>query len=595
MIQTLWKLGYLLTRRQKWQAAGLFLLMVGGSALEIVGVGSIPAFVSILGEPETLLKYDLVRRIHDGLGIADHREFVVWFAGGMALFFVLKNAFFVGLSLVRAVYTHRSGAALANRLFRAYLHSPYTFHLQRNTAEVLRNVQGESKNVVEHVLVPGLNFVLEVLVLAGLFALLIVAAPIVSLSAFGALGLVSGLFYVFVRRRLVEHGARSQRYQGEMIQTIQEGLGGVKMTKLLGREEYFSAKHYTSARGHAHASVVRQISSDTPRLLIETTAVAALLLISLTFVARDRPLGEILPLLTLFAVASVRLVPSFNRITMAVNQMRYGHASIGVVYDDLRALERLPRDTVAPSTGAVRLTSSISLVGLRYRYPEAEEEALTDVNLTIEHGSAVAFVGPSGAGKTTVINVLLGLLEPTSGSVRVDGVDIRKDLRGWQSQIGYVPQGTYLTDSTIRRNVAFGVEDDDIDEEAVRRAIRSAQLETLVERLPHGLDSVVGEGGLRLSGGQRQRIGIARALYHDPRVLVMDEPTSDLDAETERRILEAVEGLRGERTIIVVAHRISTVRNCDELFYLHDGRLEASGSYDELLESSEGFRAIAAG
>ncbi len=593
MLDTLHKLRHLLSRREKRQALVLFVLMMLGGVLEMIGVGAIPAFVAMLDSPDRLLQYDLARQTADRLGITTHTQLVLWGAGALAVIFVLKNSYLAALAYANARYTNRRGVTIGRRLFRAYLRSPYTFHLQRNTADLLRNTQTESRNAVRQVLVPGLLIVMEALTLTTILALLFVAEPVVSLVAAAGLGAVCGSFYYVLRNKLSHYGQERQYYSGKMLQSVNEGLGGIKTTKLLGRERYFEKSFSDHASRLADASIFQSFTNSLPRLFIETAAIAGLLLIAVTFVAQGRSLSTIIPTLTLFAAASVRLIPSFNRITQSVNKLRYGHHAVDVIYDDLRALEHEAARN-GRAKAALPLDDAITMRDVHYRYPGAGEWALQGITLEIPRGSAVAFVGPSGAGKTTAVNALLGLLDPTHGRICVDGTDLREHLEGWQRQIGYIPQDIYLSDATIRENVAFGLKGEDIDEEAVRRAVRSAQLDDLLGRLPEGLDTVVGERGVRLSGGQKQRIGIARALYHNPQVLVMDEATSDLDNQTERYLMEAIERLRGDRTLIMIAHRLTTVQGCDCLFFLKDGRLDAVGAYDELLHTSRGFQAMAA-
>ena len=594
MIEILRKLRYLLSSREKWQAIGLFVLMLGGVGLEMLGVGVIPAFVAVLDNPDRLLQYDLARQAYDAVGITSHQEFILWCAGGLAVIYLVKNGYLALMVYLRTRYVQRRKVSIGNRLFGAYLRSPYTFHLQRNTADLLRNANNEATKAIDAALMPALRLTMEGLVLVGIFGLLLWAEPIVSLVASVMLGGVCGGFYYLIQHQLSERGKERQHYRGKVIQSINEGLGGIKTTKLLGREAHFQQSFFHNASRLADASIFKTVTGALPRLIIETAAVFGLVIVAVIFIAQGRPLAGIMPTLTLFAAASVRLIPSFNRITMALSQIRYGHHAVDVIYDDLCSLEAQVSTNGRAGTSAIQLRSAIAMRDVHYRYPGADDDALKGLTLEIPRGSAAAFVGPSGAGKTTAVNAILGLLTPTGGAVCVDEADISKNLTGWQRQIGYIPQDIFLSDATIRENVAFGLGDDQIDEEAVEQAVESAQLGRLLGRLPDGLDTMVGERGVRLSGGQRQRIGIARALYHNPQVLVMDEATSDLDNETERYIMEAVERLRGDRTLIIIAHRLSTVKSCDRLFFLKEGRLDAVGTYDELFRESAGFQAMAA-
>jgi len=375
-----------------------------------------------------------------------------------------------------------------------------------------------------------------------------------------------------------------------MMKTVNEGLGGAKITKVLGREEHFLRAFSENADRYAEASQFRQLMLDVPRIYLETAAITGLLAVAAMLVLREHNTRSIIPTLTLLAVAIVRMTPSFNRITTSLASIRYGRFALEAVHADL--MHFTVASTASSNGTRCVFERAITLDDVSYRYPGAARDSLSDVSLEIPRGSVVGFVGPTGAGKTTIVDVILGLLQPTRGQLLVDGRDAQSQIKEWQNQIGYVPQDVYLMDDTIRHNIAYGLTGDDIDESAIARAVRAAQLEEFVATLPSGLETMVGERGVRLSGGQRQRIGIARALYKNPSVLLLDEATSSLDNETEAAVMGAVEALRGSRTIIIVAHRMSTVRACDRLFVLRNGELVGSGSYESLLDSSQEFRRL---
>ena len=519
----------------------------------------------------------------------------MWAALGLIAVFLVKNVYLAFLAYIQARYNSGRRVAISNRLFRAYLRSPYTFHLQRNTAELLRNTNSESGSIIGGVMMPVMNLVMEALVL--------------DLRVRAAGGRRAGRDTRRLRRDRDDHGRvlpghadkieayakEEQRHRKLSVQAVNQGLGGFKDARILGREGFFLQSYAESAWFQAEAERFKAVIGALPRLFLETIAVAGMLGVSALLVAQDRPLESIIPTLTLLGVAVVRLMPSFQKITANINSLKWGEKALDAVYDDLVELEAQDREVQERLTSRAPLPfeREIRVDRLSYQYPGQEDLALRDVSLAIPKDASVGFVGPSGAGKTTIVDVLLGLLDPTEGRVLVDGVDVQERLPAWQRKIGYIPQSIYLTDDTVRGNVAFGMADDEIDDDAVWAALEAAQLRDMVEALPEGLDTTVGERGVRLSGGQRQRIGIARALYHNPEVLVMDEATSALDNQTERQFVEALEQLQGSHTLVVIAHRLSTVRNCDRLFMLDEGRLVAEGSYDELLATSEAFRRMA--
>jgi ATP-binding cassette subfamily C protein len=589
------RLSYLLNANEKRNAVILFAMMWFGALLEVVGVGAIPAFVGVISMPERLLEVEAVRFVYEALGITSVQGMVMWAALGLILVFLVKNLYLAFLSYAKARYTSGRRVAISKRLFHAYLRSPYTFHLQRNTAELLRNTNSESGSIMSGVMMPLMQIVMESMVLMFVFVLLIVVEPLVTLVVFGVLGTITVAFYRATRAKIEEYAKEEQRHRKLSVQAVNQGLGGFKDARILGREQFFLETYAESAWFQAETERFMSVISSLPRLFLETVAVAGMLGVSALLVVQDRELGAIIPTLTLLGVAIVRLMPSFQKIAMYLNQLKRGEKSLEAVYVDLVELEAQERSVYERqrTPEPMQFEREVRLDGLSYQYPGQGGYALRDVSLVIPKNAAVGFVGPSGAGKTTVIDVILGLLDPTAGRVLVDGVDVQGRLPSWQQKIGYIHQSIYLTDDTVRGNVAFGMNEDEIDDDAVWAAIEAAQLRELVESLPEGLDMVVGERGVRLSGGQRQRIGIARALYHNPEVLVMDEATSALDNHTERQFVEALERLQGNHTLIVIAHRLSTVRNCDTLFVLEDGGLVAEGSYDELMVRSDAFRQMA--
>ena len=594
MPESLNKLRYLFGPRD-WRNAFILLgLMVVGALLEVASVGAVPAFVAFLTHAEPATRAGLIREAFALVGAWSEGVRMLWAALALMTVFIVKSTYLAGFAYLQAHYLYNRQVDLASRLFAAYLHSPYTFHLQRNTAQLVHNTNNEAFRVVADVLLPGLRIVMELLVLATVLTLLLAVEPLVSLALVLLLGLPSGLFFRLVRQTIAQRGHDESHYRGQMIQAVNQGLGGVKDIKVLGRELYFLRAFSDNALGYTRAGKYKTTIYELPRLFLETVAVLAMLAVDGFFIYQGRPTQTIVPVLTLLAMAALRLVPSANRLVNAALTLRWGRPALDAVYADMKALETASGQQRRSRAGhGPAFREAIEFVDVSCRYPGAAQDALRHVSLRIEKGSSVGLVGPSGAGKTTMVDVLLGLLEPTSGCVRVDGRDIREDLAGWQRQIGYIAQHIYLSDDTIRRNVAFGVPDHDIDQASVWAAVEAAQLSELIESLPGGLDTPVGERGIRLSGGQRQRIGIARALYHRPSVLVMDEATSALDLETERELVRAVTRMTGTRTVIAIAHRLSTVKDCGQLCLLQKGRLAASGRFDDLQRTNESFRTLA--
>ena len=410
----------------------------------------------------------------------------------------------------------------------------------------------------------------ECLALLGIGTLLLLVEPLGALIVGLMFGCAAWGFHHSTHTHITRWGQMRLHHDGLRIQAVLQGLGGVKDVKLLGREGDFLAQHSAHSTQSARAEQFRATLQQLPRLWLELVAVAGMALLVLSMLAQGRDIASIVPTLGLFAVAAFRLMPSVNRVLGAVQNLRFNLAPINTMHEELKLTE--PEPTVHNIDGTA-FQHNICLIDINYTYPNSAAPVLNSLSITIQKGESVGFIGPSGSGKSTLVDVILGLLPPSAGQVVVDGQDIQQNLRHWQNQIGYVPQSIYLTDDTLRRNVAFGVPNEQIDDAAIQRAIQAAQLDWFVTSLPNGLETLVGERGIRLSGGQRQRVGIARALYHDPSVLVLDEATSSLDTATESDVMQAVTTLQGTKTIIIVAHRLSTVKQCDRLYRVEQGRV----------------------
>ncbi|HLR32576.1 MAG TPA: ABC transporter ATP-binding protein, partial [Fodinibius sp.] len=473
--------------------------------------------------------------------------------------------------------------------------APYIFHLRRNTAELLRNTTQEINVFTNHVVTNLLKMVREGVMALAILIFLFVMEPLITILVISLSGLGAGTFILLNKRKMKEYGLEEQERRSEMIKALNQGLGGIKDARVLNREEEFIDKFriesYESTRLMAYIRFIQQV----PRPVVETTAVLGMLLVAVVLLWQDRSMETIIPILALFAMGTVRLMPSVQQIVSMYTNLRYNIVSLDPIYDDLKELESYSARFIEDrkNKSKLKFSDEIELKDLNYRYPGSDEQAITGISITVHKGEAIAFVGSSGAGKTTVVDLILGLLEPNEGEILMDGVNIQDHLSAWQQNIGYIPQMIYLADETLRSNIAFGLPKDEIDDAKVMQAVKLAQLESMISRLPDGLDTIVGEHGTRLSGGQRQRVGIARALYHDPKVLVMDEATSALDNITEKQITDAIESLKGERTLIMIAHRLTTVKNCDRLYFMEDGKIIQEGTYLDLVNSNVRFREMA--
>ena len=597
-VKVIAQLWYILNPRERIEGSLLLCGMALGAMFEAVSVGLLVPFVAVLKEPDLVLRIPAAVSLLSFLNIREPQAVLIAIGLGLIGVFVVKSGYLVLLYRWLFQYVFDKQVRLARQLMTGYLSVGYTFHLQRNSAEIIRTTTETLDRFTTGFLVSLLIVLGEVLVVAALIVLLMLMEPLATCGAIAVLGIPTGLIYRSMQRRLAVAGRLAQQSVASMIQWTEQAISGIKETLLMGRASFFIDRHGYHTRRFADSHRSSMLLSATPRLVIDTLAVTAMVAIVLIIIARGQDPQSILPVLSMFAVAAIRLMPSVTRIANGLVSLRFHHAAAEVLYNELRA-------TAADRTGATSAVGgrdrssllpferSILLEHLSYHYPSMPQPAIDDVSLEISRGHWVGFIGPTGAGKTTLIDLMLGLFVPTSGRILVDGRDLQDDVSGWQRIIGYVPQDVYLMDETIRRNVAFGLPDGEIADERIWKALRAAQVDGLVRSLPGGLDAMVGERGNRLSGGECQRLGIARALYHDPQVLVVDEGTANLDNETEAAIVRTLAGLRGEKTIIVVAHRLSLVRNCDCVYLLKQGRVWNSGSYSDLLLTEPGFREFA--
>jgi ATP-binding cassette subfamily C protein len=592
---TLKKLFYILPKGDAVKLFVLFVLMLVAAALEVAGIGMIPAFVAIVADPDRVMSTEWLQPLIEMLGIGNAQDLLIWGSVVLVGIFIIKSIYIITFNYFEARFIFNRRYTISYRLMQSYMQAPYTFHLQRNTSELLRNISQEINvlinNVITNILMMGREGVVTLAILTFLFSMEpLITMLVILLSGFGA-----GTFILLNKKKMKEYGEEEQERRAEMIKAVNQGLGGIKEARVLNREDEFIDKFrieaFKSTRLMAYLRFIQQI----PRPVVETTAVLGMLMIAVLLVWQDRSMGAIIPILTLFAMATVRLMPSVQQLVSMYTRLRYNIVSLDPVYDDLKELAAFNTEFKKDrrKNNQLKLNDCIKINNISYHYPDSEVQALENISLTVPKGKAVGFVGSSGAGKTTIVDLILGLLEPDKGEILIDGVDIQQNLSAWQKNMGYIPQSIYLADETLRSNIAFGIPKEEIDDSKVLNAVKLAQLGTLIEQLPDGLETIIGENGTRLSGGQRQRVGIARALYHAPDVLVMDEATSALDNITEKQITNAIESLKGERTLIMIAHRLSTVKNCDMLYFMEEGKIVEQGTYEDLVHSNIRFREMA--
>jgi ABC-type multidrug transport system fused ATPase/permease subunit len=559
-------------------ALGVFVGLLVGMLFETLSIGAIIPALALFSDSEAATRSPFLGDVLKKLGNPSQAMLVVGGLLAILVLYVIKSLVLLRLVWQQARFLASIRQSMSRRLFETYLMQPWTFHLQRNSSELIRNATTEISMFVQGCQ-GGLVAAAEACVTTGIAVLLIWMEPVGACVTGITLGLATWAMQSVLRDRIIRWGEQRQLSEGLRVQALQQGLGGAKEVKIFGREFEF-LEHYRAAEQQAsHAIQMQLFAAQIPRLWYELLAVAGVAALGIVLILQGASPATLISRLGLFAVAAFRLMPSLYRLVAGLQTIRFLEPSVNMLSAEL-ALPRIPAEGNPGSRFSFH--KGICLQDVSYSYPMASQPALSRVSLSISRGSAVGIIGDSGAGKSTLIDLILGLLEPDSGCISVDDRDIGTDLRAWQNNIGYVPQSIYLTDDTIRANVAFGVPSASIDAAAVHRSLEAAQLTDFVTSLPDGVNTLVGERGVRLSGGQRQRIGIARALYWDPPLLVLDEATSALDTATERGVMDAVNRLHGAKTLIIIAHRLSTVSRCDEVFKLSQGKLvqteEVTGS-----------------
>ncbi|BAZ53266.1 ABC transporter ATP-binding protein [Nostoc sp. NIES-4103] len=598
MLKYFAKVWYILKGSRK-RLPVLMLMFCLSSILEAFGIGLIGPFLNIATKPEIIREVKILDWFYTELNLQSPTQFIALLGIGIACVFCLKSLLYFLSQTFIYKFCFNQKAKLISRLFEAYIMVPYTYYLRTNTANIIKNLTYETMVFNNTTLIPLTGAVANLTVICILLLLLANTSPTLLVMLLAVL-LPTFSFFFYFKNKVRQWGKQVSESNKEIIRVINQGLGGLKETRVIGCEDFFQEEIHRQIQINVNAATKFNSFNIVPRILIETLLVVfTLLFISISQLLFQTNVQDITSVMAVFAVASIRLIPAVSQTVQAMGQIQNGRHCVDVIYLDLKEIEKQEiTKSLQPSTIAgqkqlntleshtntkITFAEQIELKDIVYYYPNASEPALNNINLTITKGKSIALIGKSGAGKTTLVDVLLGLLNINSGDITVDDVSIYNNIRYWQNMIGYIPQSIFLLDDTIERNIAFGVPDALIDSQRLQKAIQAAQLEELVLQLPDGVKTTVGERGVRLSGGQRQRIGIARALYHEREILVLDEATSALDNETESMVTQAIRSLSGTKTIIIIAHRLSTIEHCDCIYLLKGGHVIKSGSYEEVV------------
>src|SRR5690625_4515514 len=519
-------------KREKRKFLILFFMMIVAALFETIGIGLIVPFVGIVVKPTIIQEQAILSYIFELFNFQSTTTFIIFSVICLLGVFVFKNLYLLIFNYAKFRVILNEQVKLSSRLFKEYLTKPYTFHLQRNTADLLRNINSEVNKVFQGIIMAGFQLLTEFLVIICIFTLLLITAPIATIVASILLSASVIFFFTFLRKKISDLGKEQQKVGGTTIKWVNQGLGASKEVKVSGKESFFINSYTGQSQIRANNSRYMKMLELIPRLFIETLLVSIILLTMLIIVFQGTSMTQLVSTMALFAMASFRLMPSITRIVSLITSIRYNQPALSVVYDDLFLNKdeniniKYTNGTAIINSGEKAFTDSIILKDVSFRYPNQKYYSLQNISLTIPIGKSIAFVGESGAGKTTLVDIILGLFPPETGEVLLDGKKLSDQKELWQQKIGYIPQSIFLSDDTIRGNVAFGIDKNNTDDMEVWRALEQAQLKEFVKELPDKLDTSIGEHGVRISGGQRQRIGIARALYHNPEILFMDEATS---------------------------------------------------------------------
>lgn len=601
MLKTARQVLSLFTPAERRRLLRVFAAIMAMGVLQLVGVGSVLPFVSLLTNKAVIHTNPVLSWTYTTLGFHSTTAFLI-FAGFVVLTLLVASNIFIAFTLwLIAHFAWDAQHRLSTRLLTGYLAQPYEAFLGRNSADTGKNILIESQQLTNGVLIPGMNALAFGITALFIIGFLFWLSPVLALLVGLTFGLGYGAIYLFVRKPLARIGETRIRANTERFKAVNEAFGSIKEVKVLGRAETLVGNYDPPAGTFAQSMASSQVLGQLPRYAIEALAFGFVISLFLFLLYTRGSVQSILPLAGAFAVAGYRMLPALQQVYNGVSQIRFNRTVLETLERDLAKAREASGKTNQGQTGQpgkiqkLTFKQELRLDSVDYTYPGAHRPALDNISLSIPRNTFVALIGSTGAGKTTLADVILGLLPPQQGSISVDETPLTEhNMRRWQVNLGYVPQEIYLSDDTVAANIAYGLPSERIDMAAVERAARIASIdEFIIQELPDGYQTFVGERGVRLSGGQRQRIGIARAMYHDPGVLVLDEATSALDNETERRIVEELDAMRGGRTLIVIAHRLSTVRRCHKLYLLKHGSLAASGSYEELLSTSADFQRLA--
>ena len=575
-MKSIFQIFNIFTKQQLRYCGFIVLAMIVGAMLEAVGIGAILPLISLMGQPDFLVRHPEIGHIAEALGIVSHTQFIMVCAGGLIVLYLIKNTYMAWETKLQIDFSMRNQIKFSTEIMTNYLCKGYLFHLDHNSATLLRNVNAGGVVIYSTMLIATFTLLTELITAFTIWLMLVVVDAFTAVVVAGIMGaMMYGIIKVF-RRNISKQAKIQNDFAAGYIKCVNQGLGAIKETKVMRKEKYFLGDFSRTYQQYGEANRKYLFINQLPRMLIETMVVSGLLVMIVAKLAMGSTPEKIVPLLGVLALAAFRLMPSANRIVNLFNTIKFQQPLFYELYPELMDIkerqESRKESYYLSEQPKLKFEKSILVNKLRFAYPEGREDVLRDVSFSIDKGDFAGIIGPSGAGKTTFVDILLGLLKPSDGNIQVDGQNIFDNIRSWQANLAYVPQSIYLIDGSVKENIALGVAPENIDNARIEKSLHMAELYDFVSDLPEGMETRVGERGVKLSGGQRQRIGIARALYQQPEVLILDEATSALDNDTEKSITDTILKLKGQITIIAIAHRLSTLAECDYKIEFAEGK-----------------------
>jgi len=597
LIKLIKKIKIIIEPQENWQLLLLFISILLMALFQTLGVVSILPFLSVIMQPEIIESNRWLNWLYSSLGFTSVNSFI-FFTGIFMLFIIIIGSLTSALATwLKVRFVYRKNHNLSAALLKKYLSLPYVYFLTHNTADLSKNILNEANILTVHFMLPLINIMIKGFIVIGILSMLLFTSIYITLLSVIILGGSYALIYLRFRNELKISGVKRLKENQLRFKTAGEALSGIKDIKVMGREAFFYQRYSKHSIKYSDLQVWNALVGQIPRYFLEILAFGGIITLVLYFISTAVNMNEVIPMVSFFAFAGYRLIPALQEIFQSFTMIRFSQATLNRIIEDLSEKDGFSEQFLVYEKEPINpmpFNTSFRLKEISYNYPNTNEPVICSLSLLIQRNTSIGLVGPTGAGKTTLVDIILGLLTPQKGEFSVDGVKIdENNILNWQKNLSYVPQHIYLSDDTIMNNIAFGIPDEKIDRETVEYVARISNLHDFISALPNGYQTIVGERGIRLSGGERQRVGIARALYHDPEVLVFDEATSSLDGVTESAVLEAIKNVTKLKTMIIIAHRLTTVKDCDIIYSINKGKITAQGTYDELMSSSASFRAMA--